>query len=176
MRSGFLGEVSFGNSVLGSCGVGLFVPDFDWKVSFGDRSAVGQDVSRGHRTSRGSIAGVRRLWEMLIFGDRGEWGGLARVRVRVRETVLVCLKCQWLKFGTKFASTCFHFASTLLPLCFHLGHRDALGQEVTWEHRVSRCWAAGVRRSCEMLILGDWGVWGGLARVRFASDCSDCSD
>ena len=39
---------------------------------------------------------------MLIFGDRGEWGGLARVRARVRETVLVCLQCQWLIFGTNF--------------------------------------------------------------------------
>ena len=78
-----------------SCGVGLFVPDFDWKVSSGYRGAVGQEVSWGHRTSRGSIAGVRRSWEMLYFGDRGEWGGPARVRVRVRETVLVCLECQW---------------------------------------------------------------------------------
>ena len=78
-----------------SYAAGLFVPDFDWKFSFGDRGAVGQEVSGEHRTSRGSIAGVRRLWEMLNFGDRGEWGGLARVRVRVRETVLVCLKCQW---------------------------------------------------------------------------------
>jgi len=31
----FLGEFSFGNSVLGSCAVGLFVPDFDWKFSLG---------------------------------------------------------------------------------------------------------------------------------------------
>ena len=99
VRSGFLSLILIGNSVLGSCGVGLFVPDFDWKVSFGDRGAVGQGVSGGHRTSRGSVAGARRLWEMLILGDRGEWGGLARVRVRVRETVLVCLKCQWLKFS-----------------------------------------------------------------------------
>ena len=45
---------------------------------------------------------------MLIFGDRGEWGGLARVRVRVRETVLVCLEmrlprqmmCAWMN-GTR---------------------------------------------------------------------------
>ena len=113
LGSMFLGEFSFGNSVLGSCAVGLFVPDFDWKfslgslgvrlfipdfdwkVSFGYRGAVGQEVSGGHRTSRGSVAGVRRPWEMLIFGDRGGWGGLARVRVRVRETVLVCLRSQW---------------------------------------------------------------------------------
>ena len=107
MRSGFLSLILIGNSVLGSCGVGLFVPDFDWKFSSGDRGAVGQDVSGGHRTSRGSVAGVRRSWEMLYSGDQGEWGGLARVRVRVRKTVLVCLKYQWLKFGTKFSSDTF---------------------------------------------------------------------
>ena len=47
VRSGFLSLVLIGNSVLGSCGVGLFVPDFDWKCDAVKASAVEKSTREG---------------------------------------------------------------------------------------------------------------------------------
>ena len=41
MRSGYLSLILIGNSVLGSYAVGVFIPDFDWKFSFGCRVGSG---------------------------------------------------------------------------------------------------------------------------------------